>query len=116
MTKDLENFNVNEPMLLWLFPDMLNGATVKAKFISYEIDKSKEKPWLIWTVELDKEIEQGKKFRLSHYTLYSKGRKINASEIHKKTWNLSKDMNNSNKFYILEDINALDEVESVDLN
>lgn len=116
MSNELDNFEVSEMTKLWLFPDMLKGASVKAKFVSYTIDKSKEKPWLIWNIILEKEIEQGKEFRLSHYTLYSKGRKINASEIHKKTWILTQDMNNKQKFYMLEDINALDEIDCTDLN
>lgn len=111
MTNELDNFNVSEPMTLWLFPDMLKGASHKAKFVSYKIDKTKEKPWLIWTVQLEKEIEEGKTFRISHYTLYSKGRKIQASEILNKTWILTQDMNNKTKFYMLEDIDSIDKID-----
>lgn len=100
MTTDLTQFTTQEEFALWLFPEMLKGQTERFLFESYEIDKTKEKPWLIWKVRNSK----GEVFRLSHYTIYCKGRKINASDIHLHTWKLTEDKNNPKKFYMIEEL------------
>ena len=97
----LDNFQSNDEFLLWLFPDTLKGATVRFLFESFEILKNKKnEDWLVWIVR----NEQGERFRLSHYTIFSKGKKIPAKEIHLHTYNLTQDMNNKTKFYMVEEL------------
>lgn len=97
---DLENFTTYDEKL-WLFPDMLQGTTKRFLFKSYEFLKNKKgEDWLVWHIE----DAEGNQFKLSHYTIFCKGRKIPAKEIYLHTWNLTQDMNNKSKFYILEEL------------
>lgn len=97
----LNNFESNDEYMLWLLPDMLQGATKKFLFESFEIQKNKKgEDWLIWHIR----GEDGVKFRLSHYSIFSRGKKIPAKEIHLHTWNLTQDMNNKTKFYMVEEL------------
>lgn len=99
MITELDNFQTSDSRL-YLFPDMLQGQTKDFLFEGYEIKKETKsgKPWLVWIVK----DNEGVKYNLSHYTIYSKARKLKADEIHLHTWSLTKDMNNQTKMYMVE--------------
>lgn len=106
----LDNFESNDEFMLWLFPASLNGVPTRFLFESYEIQKNKKgEDWLVWIVK----NEKGEKFRLSHYTIFSKGKKIPARDIHMHTWVLTQDLNNPTKFYMTEELEKVIPIEVV---
>lgn len=76
---------------MWLFPDMLGEQKIKGFFTGYEIKKENDKgeplkkPMLILNVDLDEELKNSdfpyKEFRVSFWTLHSKGRDMKPSEL-----------------------------------
>lgn len=101
MTTDLNNFETSEEFALYLFPEMLKGQTERFLFEGYEIRKTKSnQDWLVWKVRNIK----GEVFNLSHYTIFCKGRKLKAGDIHLHTWKLTQDKNNPKKIYIEEEL------------
>jgi len=89
--KELDSEFTMTQQRMWLFPDMLGAEKVKGFITSHEIKKTNDKgealkkPMLVLNVDLSKELENKdfpyREFRVSFWTLHTKGRDMSPSEL-----------------------------------